>query len=1221
MKKISLKKLLGSALLALLALDINHPVLASNDAPIDYSKLSSDDATLARLLKSQGKNPGAIRAALEKRKMESLTKGMSGLNLGSSEKDIEKITTLEKEKKSLAEGVQRKEEELRRKEEELKHKEESTKFLQMTLTKQKEEHETKLKEIEEHHTRLLQSEKKRTDELKKEIEEAEEAKEFKGIDYMTLRLKDVEDRLESLRKISDPEDADMLTFIKQGEGDLKGIKEEVEKLDVSMPVEELMGWQKKTSIFAFNFEIRALQFISKDASKKGIQLPENFYSLPIPAQEEALVSIAKAIKAEVESRAKVEKERMERETLLRKKLKDRADEEYQALTKEIDAVAYLKDQKVKAAGTNGMKNEMDKLKKYSEDDDYDKISYEDLVLREKDIGNIKAFEKGADGELVKKLRVKIDNLHKAQHPENTTNAQRKFASDLYFLLPGKAKIFATGGLGGPPSIKGPPTLTGGGSGGRGGPPPLLTGGRGGPPIPSSGTVTGGVKTIPEGENFPALYEARLTGFARNVPSILGLVDEVPEKEGEEPKKVTEYKKVVLKDAKQKIDMLNGIINNPEIAKDIKALMDGSLSEDKAYGYYLLLSTLKPATTEDISFSWQRSLPATIKAMKSLIQYVKTTTLPAELEKFSKLSTGPAKFGTGSVGKVDFFTYIDEDFKDLWKIDPDLKLLTVQKKPEDTDKKIAELDGITQGIQNIVAIISLFSNSVYGSAIPLNKLTERIAAIKTSETDEPRARIKQFKDELQKIFGEIVVDGKPLSDLKGEKAISLEASIEPLKLKPTDYHAAILLMSHFLDEDAYLKSLQDLTKQLEAGAIASPDALKKDLHDAIKNDMLKVTGGEPIVMESNKIDETKVEYFFDIKGNVFTKKEVEKRFVEIKKNLESFELKFKKAFENYKDGKSIMPPTIKLLSVSEPNLRTIFDKYNKTKIVIDEAFIAAFMEGFNEVASKMEGNKSYVTTVEKVKREYPLLVAPKTGEDPTQKGERETKLKKLVEDSFDFMQILNISKFIPPEDQAPNVPYSYVKMMLMFKAFSSGQWSNTAKESKGPSKGTSKDPSKDTSKTPTKSIIIATPTGKGSGLLTGVNLDTLNFQQLHDLADKVEKQKVDYAKSFDHKKGDLDKDLEYKALVAEFGKVTAKIDRLHVLSSFEYWEKIAPTKILTIPLAGKTGHALQPTEEKEILDFMKAIKDGDSKAKRTYTANMKKLEKYQPELHKKVLAIK
>jgi hypothetical protein len=106
MNKKFLKKLAGTALLLVLALDINHPVLASNDAPIDYSKLSTEDATLARLLKFQGKNPDAIRAALEKRKMESLTKGMSGLNLGSSQH--EEIKKLKQENAQLKESIKTK---------------------------------------------------------------------------------------------------------------------------------------------------------------------------------------------------------------------------------------------------------------------------------------------------------------------------------------------------------------------------------------------------------------------------------------------------------------------------------------------------------------------------------------------------------------------------------------------------------------------------------------------------------------------------------------------------------------------------------------------------------------------------------------------------------------------------------------------------------------------------------------------------------------------------------------------------------------------------------------------------------------------------------------------------------------------------------------------------------------------------------------------------------
>ncbi len=71
--KIYLKKLTGTALLALLALDANHPVVADK---IDLSKLQPAERFEAVKLKQQGKTDDQIRDILEQRK-EGVQKGQT----------------------------------------------------------------------------------------------------------------------------------------------------------------------------------------------------------------------------------------------------------------------------------------------------------------------------------------------------------------------------------------------------------------------------------------------------------------------------------------------------------------------------------------------------------------------------------------------------------------------------------------------------------------------------------------------------------------------------------------------------------------------------------------------------------------------------------------------------------------------------------------------------------------------------------------------------------------------------------------------------------------------------------------------------------------------------------------------------------------------------------------------------------------------------------------
>jgi exonuclease VII small subunit len=110
MKKLSLKKLASTALLLILALDVTHPVLASDNTPIDVSKLSAEDASLARALKAEGKTPLEIRASLEKRKQEMQESTTSGQN----QKHLEEIKSLREEKAEAQQKLELQEKELER---------------------------------------------------------------------------------------------------------------------------------------------------------------------------------------------------------------------------------------------------------------------------------------------------------------------------------------------------------------------------------------------------------------------------------------------------------------------------------------------------------------------------------------------------------------------------------------------------------------------------------------------------------------------------------------------------------------------------------------------------------------------------------------------------------------------------------------------------------------------------------------------------------------------------------------------------------------------------------------------------------------------------------------------------------------------------------------------------------------------------------------------------
>jgi hypothetical protein len=1062
MKKISLKNLASTALLLILALDAGHYSFASNDAPIDYSKLSPEEASEARLLKSKGKKPGEIRAELaarkeaaEKSQIESLRSSFGNLNLGSSQEDIVRISSLEKEKKSLAESLKRQEEE-------------SNRSLNERLRAQDLEHRRALQAIEERHNRSAIAEKRHIEALESDLREVEASQEFKGTPFLRQRLGDVEGRINTLKTIADPSDNELQKFIAENSVTLDELTKAVDALDGRDDPAVLIGWQRKISTFAFNFEVAALRYITQLMGKKGVELPDDFYTLPMDKQQEALVKLGDTIRSEVNRLKNEEAQRAEKEQLLRSTLQQRAQEEYAELMRETDEKEYLKKARESSSVKEGLKTEFDRLRTFADARDYDSVPYPELLQREGEIGVITKVGKGADGSLAVSIRKKINMWHEAQHPDTVTPEMIEAASALYFKLPGASGIFAAT-LPPPPPVKGssstppppPAPPPPGGTISSAPPPPPPAPPPPGGPSSSSSSSTGNLK-IPEGTNFVTLFETRLAPFNKAVPHFLGLVDS-PQEE------VAEYAKIVLGNknpALEKLAQLQKILE-----PGLTALKNGTLNPNDAYAYYLVISALKPPLVDSpIKITWMKDVGRTLTYLKSILRYTQKVAIPAAVEVIEKRNAAAAKLkseGGGFKGKgpsgasssssssgqkpMDIYTRFLEDgegptsLKSLWQKDIDLSRIVV-------GDKVASLSKPSGGIPALRGAIQNFIEKTYGtiSTLDVGRILDAIHADGSVNNQDILA---QLKEGIHTMIGTIVVEGRSLKD----HTPSLEDSIQAEALKTDDYIAIAANLSHVLEENAFMDRLFHLQAGLEAGAIASNTELEREVHAALLDALQRISGGQPMELEaliqtkkqavanssSKKTEETISSRIYRLRfpGNTFTPKDINSKFESINASIGTLEAAYKAQEESYNSKRSMLPPSMKLLAITNPIAKDILNDYSRAKLLMNDEFVKKLLAALKDAKKSMLKNVPFNKTYTELSTKYPKLA-----------GTPGPALKELVEDAFGFVHAIKVDGLIPADEQAVGLPYSYIKMLLLFEPLMTNVWTNqppVPKAVKGP----------------------------------------------------------------------------------------------------------------------------------------------------------------------------
>ncbi|MGN6671342.1 MAG: hypothetical protein ACTHJ4_07395, partial [Candidatus Nucleicultricaceae bacterium] len=851
--------LLASSALALLVCSetlTSSEAFASLTTPLSREELALKN----KLQREQHYSPEAALAEVLKRRSQSSggSGSVSNEEKIALEKKIEEAQRLqqEQEKQLVAqkEQAQKLQLEKEKAEKERLQFEAEQKILAEQIAQQRAEHEKALKELEEKHFKLTAAAKKKTAELEQELKLAAEASEFRGFDYLNKRLSVVDTRIKTLERMVTPDQQDMQEFIDQSKDALAKLTAAASSVDIGTDKEILLDLQKNISVFSFNFEIEALDFLSRNAAKAGIALPDSFYDMSPEQQEAAINEAKKIIENKIKEAQQAEEKRAANERLLRAKLKERAAEELEIMKKEIGDTPYL----VKAAtGTGILLADLKKMEQYAHADDYDKINYQTLQDREREIGTILEQGKGSNGSIIDAFRKKINDLHAAQHPDNVTQEQIAFAEALYFMLPGKA--MAMGGIGGgmlpppPPPVQqnsGSPASSSSNGGFTPPPPPPPQPSSPPPPPPGTPSGKGGpqVKKIPEGGNFKTLYETRLKPYLIPLPGMPGLLDASPEE-------IKKYIDLVIKNAKTKLQLLQEFVGTikvtgekehetvsleggkPEIIADIKKIMDGTIEPEKLYGYYLMLSALKSQTKlEDIQLKWQKDDRSNLRSLRSFINYVKMKVVEDEIQKASNAGSGPGtapKVGSNSVPKNDIFAHL-ADIGELWVKDPDLLKIASGKDAESLD----ESEG---GFKKIVTSINKFIATSYG-VNNLKNVNAMIVGIPVQDSDTPNSLVAKLKNALAAYIENLSVGGQELKTLKGQHAPNLLKLVGSKNVVSDDYKHLMILLSHFLDDPRFIAELSNVEEELKNLHIKSSGDLNQRLLGILGHDINTITHG-------------------------------------------------------------------------------------------------------------------------------------------------------------------------------------------------------------------------------------------------------------------------------------------------------------------------------------------------------------------------------------------
>lgn len=1164
------------------------------------------------LINPDGKvySPDAARDFVKSRR--ALSSGGSSGGLGSEEKaalekKIEEAEKKQKQQEQLLRSQSQQAEEFQRQKElaerEQAKLEESRIALEQQIRMQQQEHEKTLRELEQKHFRLAESQKRKAAELEQELKLAAEAQEFRGFDYLNKRLSDVTKRIGMLERMVTPDQEDMQDFIDTSKKTLNNLNAEASAVSLETGKEILLDLQKKISVFSFNFEIGALDYLSRNAAKSGIELPDSFYDMTPEQQEEAINAAKGVINTKIKEAQETERKRAANEALLRGKLKIRAADEFELMKKEIGDVPYLK-----AEIGKSLAHELQKMEEYARADDYDRIDYAALQEREREIGTIAEQGKGADGSLIKSFLKKVTDIHDAQHPDNVTVEQIKFAEHLYFELPGIAKNMSAvvGGPGMPPPPPGGPNSAP--------PPPPPPGG----PNSASSSSSSQAKEIPNTENFKALFELRLKSYTTQLPAMPALLNE-------NPQELRKYQDLVIKKSVAKLKLFQDFVGKltkegdgdaapvqveggrQDILVDIKKIMDGTIEPQKLYAYYLMLSALKSETKMgDIQLKWQKDDRSNLRTLRSFINYAKSNILDPEIEKELQKAQGASatkpKFGAQSEAKIDIFQHVGS-FLELWKADPDLKKIAPG---EQADK----LSGTAGAFKPLSTAVDAFISKAYGIAA-VGKVQDMLSKIPVDEGDSPEILFRKLKVAIATYIENIEVGGVKLETLKGKAPPPITSLIQPKNLGVEDYQGLMIILSHFLDDPKYMEDLLRLEHGVEGAHISSSTDLKQELTRLFESQLQEITRGRVFMdsiseeikvadaASSNKKAfkiEHNVDRRFDIPGNIFTPQTINAKFESMERTLSEFSDEYRALYTKYTDGSTIFPPSAGLLAAINPQVSKIVSSLDKTEIEVNPKTIEFILDAIKDIEKKLNANKSFKATIDKLTDQYPKLL---------RLGKME-EAKNLVEESIDTIQLINMKDFIPPEKQGRNVSYTYLKTFITLSALGSTNWKVEAPSQSAPVSSSSSSSSGGHSQASSSGQSSSQASSSGGN----INLSALTFEEL----------KRHYAQLGEEIKA---KDLARQSapeLRAESTKYSAEIEKREKPSMVTIWQtdrfgiEVYPNNkdIETIPLLRTVEDPLPEHDHHAIVEFMKAIKDAP-KQKGLYGRNLNTIKKFAPHL--------
>ncbi|MBX9697386.1 MAG: hypothetical protein K2X53_04805, partial [Alphaproteobacteria bacterium] len=311
-----------------------------------------------------------------------------------------------------------------------------------------------------------------------------------------------------------------------------------------------------------------------------------------------------------------------------------------------------------------------------------------------------------------------------------------------------------------------------------------------------------------------------------------------------------------------------------------------------------------------------------------------------------------------------------------------------------------------------------------------------------------------KEGIRTIIGTIVVEGRPLKD---HTIPSLEDSIQADALKTDDYIAIAANLSHVLEEPAFMDRLFHLQTGLEAGAIPSNTELKREVHAALLEALQRIGVGQPMVLESLALTSTRAVagkegkaatesvsrkiYRLSFPGNTFTPKDINSKFESINKSIGTLEEAYKAQEAAYKAGTSILIPSMKLLAITKPIANSISNDYSRVKLTINDEFVKKLLAALKDAKKSMLKNAAFEKTYTELSTKYPKLA-----------GTPGPELKELVEGAFGFVHAIKVDGLIPADEQAVGLPYSYIKMLLLFEPLMTNIWTNqppVPKAVKGP----------------------------------------------------------------------------------------------------------------------------------------------------------------------------